>query len=277
MPGHFPNMLRTAFDFALYGEVIRQRARRTVGYFALLVVVLSFVLTVANMFHLRAFIKKEVLPELSKLPVVTIKGGVASANVPQPWIKSFRDEGSGWNTIVVVDTTGEVKGFRGDEQGLILQRTKLLVRSQSNPQIQTIDLQDLDDTVIDAMWLRHWLDVGVWICGAAMLLARPVYHAGAKLLWALILSLLAMLVAASTGKRVSYGQLFTIALYALTPAILLDTVFDVVNVNVPHFWVLFFLVAAAYTGLAVYKLPAASDPALPSQPPSPPANSPPMF
>jgi len=256
MPGHFPNLLRTTFDFALYDEVTKQRARRTAGYFALLVVVLSIVLTAATVFHMRAFIKKEITPELDKLPVVTIRNGVASTNVPQPWVRDF-DDGNGVRTIFAIDTTGKMTGFAPGEQGILLMRTQVLVKSMSNPQEQAVDWKDVfdEDTTIDAKWMKRWIDKAVWIAAAALLVVRPVYHTGAKLLVALLTSLVALIVASSRRRQLRYGQLFSIALYALTPAILIDTVLDVVNVDVPHFWVLYLLVAAAYAGLAVYKLP----------------------
>ncbi len=257
MPGHFQSMVRSTWDFSLYGEVAKQRAGRTVGYFALLVVVMSVVLTLATVFHLRSFVRKELAPELGKWPVITIKNGVASANVPQPWVQHF-DDGRGMKTIVAIDTTGRLTDFRVDEQGFILTRTELKVKSVNNPQQQSLQLADLfdHDTTIDAKWIEGWANKAVWIAGACLLVMRPVYHAGAKLFTALLLALVGLIVSASGRRRpLSFGQIYSIALYALTPAIVVDTVLDVVNLDVPHFWVAYVIMAAVYTSVAVFKVP----------------------
>jgi YD repeat-containing protein len=220
----------------------------------LVVLVLSVVLTVATVFHLRSFVRNEVYPELDKLPVITIKNHVASANVEQPWIRSFHDASSGMTTIAVIDTTGQTTGFKYDEQGLILTRTQLLVKSANNPNTPNIDLADVDDMVIDGKWVKHWADAGVWIAAGSLLVLRPIWHAGAKLLSGLLLALLGLIVASAANKRLRFGQLYSIALYALTPAIAVETVLDVVNVSIPYFFLVYYLVAGIYVGLGIRKL-----------------------
>jgi hypothetical protein len=270
MASHFKNMVRSAFDFPMYEEVTLQRARRTVGYFTLVVVILSVVLTVANVVQLRSFVRKDVEPELDRLPVVTIKNHVASANVPQPWVKSFPDPSNGMTNVFIIDTTGQTTGFKVDEQGLILTRTQLLIKNIQNPNTPNVDLADIEDLTVDAKLVRHWCDVGVWIVGGSLLVLRPIGHAALKLLSALLLSLLGLIVASASRKRLRYGQIFTISIYALTPAIALDMVLDVLNVDIPFFFLIYFLVAGVYVGLAISRLTGMNAP----PPPMPAGGSP---
>jgi hypothetical protein len=215
-------------------------------------------------------VQKDLRPELGKLPVVTIKNGVASSPVEQPWVRSVDENGV--RSIFVLDTTGKVTGFEANEQGVVLTRTALVVKSMNNPQVQSLQLADLfdEDTTIDAKWVETYANKAVWWVAGAALIARPFYQTAAKLLAALLTSLLALVISASARKRpLRYGQIFTIAIYALTPAILLDTVFDVINIEVPHFWVLYMLIASGYAALGVYKTPDEAAPA--AQWPQPPS------
>ena len=80
------------------------------------------------------------------------------------------------------------------------------------------------------------------------------------------------------GRRrpLGFGQIFTISLYALTPAIALDLVLIVSGLTLPHFWLIYFGLGAAATALAVLKIPE-EQPAIPAPVPasSPPPAAPP--
>src|SRR6266550_3228738 len=115
MHGHFFNLLRTTFDLGLYDEVAKQRARRTVGYFVLTIIAYSVALTAANFFHGRALIRRELVPMLERLPVVDVRGGVAQSRPPEPWARSFEDNGV--TTSFIIDTTGARTDLGPNEQG----------------------------------------------------------------------------------------------------------------------------------------------------------------
>jgi hypothetical protein len=264
MAAHIPSMARTLYDFSLYGEVSKQRVGRTIGYYALLLLVTSLILATTATLEVRSAINKHVIPELHKLPVVTIKNHQASANVPQPWVKSFEDENNGQKMVAIIDTTGKITDFQPGEIGFILTRTQLLMRNQ-NGQSPTLDLKDVDDMVIDATFVKKWIP---WVLAGTfgiVLVFGFLWYVFAKLFLALVLSLVGLVASATRSTRsIGYGRVLMIAMYAITPAIALDLLEGALQLHLPMFWLVYLAVGSVYTVIAVRKAP---DDELPAAPP----------
>jgi hypothetical protein len=255
-------MVRSIYDWSLYDEVTRQRARRTVGYFSLLVVLTGLIVAAIVTVQLRGFVRNELIPELGKLPVVTIKDHIASTNVPEPWVKSFKDPNSGMKSIFAIDTTGQVKGFEFDEQGFIVTRTQLIMKNPQNPYLQPLNFSDVDDVVIDATTLERWIGLGLKIVFGSCAVLLPIYYTAAKLLQALLLSLVGLIAATRRRGKLRYGQIFTISLYALTPMIALDVARSAAGLEIPLFWLIYLAGGAVYTAIGVSRV-RDDDPAMP--------------
>lgn len=276
MPGHFESMVRSFHDLSLYGEVATQRSRRTVGYVAIIVALASLVAATAYTFKARALINKELIPEIDRLPVITIKDHIASVNVPQPWVRSFEDPSTHLKSILVIDTTGKVTDFKFDEQGVILTRTQLKLKNPQNPYLKPLELRDVNDITIDPPLVKGFIPTALGILFGAIAVGGVFWYTSAKLFQALLLAVVGLLFASGRRRPLGFGQLYTVSLYALTPAIALDLLLICTGVSLPWFWLIYMLLGATFTALGVRKIPDA-DPAMPPPPvvPSPPVQSPP--
>lgn len=267
--GHFRAMIRTLFDLSVYREVAEQRTRRTVGYFALVVLIASLIAATAATLAVHKAIDQHVVPELDKLPVVTIKNHKASANVPQPWVKSFKPDDSNLNSMFVIDTTGKTTGFAANEQGLILTRDAVLIKDAQKYREQTFPLHGVGDMVIDAAYVRSWIGPALKICFASVFAGGLFWYTAAKLFQALLLTLVGLIFASGRRRPLSFGTIYSLSIYALTPAILLDLGQMFVGFHIPALWAIYMLIGAVYTALAVRAIPD-HDPALPFENPRPP-------
>ncbi len=276
MASHLRNIARSTWDLSLAGEVARQPARRTVGYFAIVLLLSSLAVATGLTLRLRAVVWRDLAPEIDKLPVVKIRHGQVSTNVPQPWRRQLEDTSTHMKTILVIDTTGQVTDFAPDEQGAILMKTQLLLRNPQNPFLQPIDLRAVDDLTIDAAHVKAWIPTALWIAFGALLVILPFWYTCARLLVALLLGLVGLIAATGRKRKLDFGALYCVGLYALTPAIALDVALSWTGLNVPMGWLVYFAVAAVYTVLGVLKIPD-PDPAMPAPPPQaqpqPPASS----
>jgi len=72
----------------------------------------------------------------------------------------------------------------------------------------------------------------------------------AKLLWALLLALVGLIIAATLKIKLSFGQIYNISAYALTLPVFLDIIRDV-TYPLPYFGVLYWLVGIVYVYLAI--------------------------
>jgi hypothetical protein len=101
-------------------------------------------------------------------------------------------------------------------------------------------------------------------------MVRAPFYIGAFLLaWYLFaksMQALLLVLAALIGARaMRFGQLFTVAVYALTPAVLLDCALTFLPVHVPAFWLIYVAVGITYAILGARRADAT--------PPSPPATT----
>jgi hypothetical protein len=274
MAGHFSSIARSACDWSLYPEVFTQRTRRTVGYFALVMVLSSLLVSMTVTLELRRFFNQDLKPILREMPVVTIKNHEASANVPQPWVRTFPGEtGTGMTMVFIIDTTGQTTGFKPDEMGFLLTRTHLYLKNQMKE--QPLDLREVDDMVIDPKAIAEGkvLPKVLWGTFATCAVLLPFYFTLAKLLHLVMLSLIGLIATSSRRRPIPFGRLMTLSLYALTPAILLDMLRSVTGLNIPLFWLIYLAVGAGYLMIALRKIPD-EDPAIhvappPQQPPPP--------
>ncbi len=254
MSSHLANFGRATYDLGLYPEVQRQRLRRTFAHLVLLVLLSTVAATVLVALAVRGLVGR-VLPEVDKLPTITIKDGQASANVPQPWVKKLGpDEQSGKEVVLIIDTTGTLTGFGEDQVGLFLARRELLVKTNDRPE-QSIALSRFGDRVIGPQLIRKWVLRLQWLAPLGFAAAAFVYYWLVKGLQALLLVLVGMLAASGRRRPLGFGALFSIGVYALTPAVLADCVLFFLPLAVPYWWALYLAIAIVYTVLAVRRTP----------------------
>jgi hypothetical protein len=243
---HLTALARVAFDLSVFKRVAAQRTSRTFGFLLILVLLSTLAATLSTMRVLHELARKAD-PYLDKLPTVTIKDGKASADVPQPWVKKFDDDEHGRAVVLIIDTTGQRTDFEANEVGLFVQREQLIMKSED--QRREVPLSQVPDMVVGPKTVRGMTHkiltrAPFWI-GAVLL----VYYFLAKLMQGLILVLTGLIGASGRKHPLGFGALFTVGVYALAPAVLLDCVTDLLPFSVPHFWLIYLALAATYSVL----------------------------
>ncbi|HEX8953787.1 MAG TPA: DUF1189 family protein [Polyangia bacterium] len=237
---HLGALSRVAFDLGVFANVARQRLRRTFVYLLLLVAISTAATTVVWMMRLREAVRL-VEPHLDEIPTITIRNGQASADVEQPWVKRLGSDDQGHDLVAIIDTTGARDGFERNEVGVFLKRTELLVK-QASEELRVIPLSRFPDTTVGPDIVRGWIRTAM---------RRAPFYIGAFLgvwyLFAKSMQALLLVLAALIGARaMRFGQLFTVAVYALTPAVILDSVVPFAKVHVPAFWVIYLALGVVY-------------------------------
>ena len=80
---------------------------------------------------------------------------------------------------------------------------------------------------------------------------RAPFYIGAFLMaWYLfaktMTAMLLVLAALTVGRGLRFGQLFTVAVYALTPAVILDSVLTFTPFHVPAFWLFYWAIGITF-------------------------------
>jgi hypothetical protein len=250
---HLEALSRIPFDLGLFAQVTRQRLRRTLAYLLILIVLATLATTTSLTLKLRDLVKR-LEPHLDEIPTITIRDGEASADVEQPWVKRLGRDDSGRDFVLIIDTTGTRSDFQPNEVGLFLQKRVLLVRSAD--EAQTVPLDRFPDTTIGPELARQLIARLMRRVPFYIAVAVGVWYLVAKSIQALLL-VLAALAGASRRRALGFGALFSVGVYALTPAVLLDCARPFVKLHLPMFWLIYTAVAVAYAVLGAQRAAAA--------------------
>jgi hypothetical protein len=255
---HVEALSRVSFDLAVFAKVARQRLRRTFVYLLLLVTLATVATTTVWMMRLREAVRW-IEPHLDEIPTITIRNGEASADVEQPWVKRLGNDDHGYQVVAIIDTTGARQDFGPNEIGVFLKKRELMVK-QANEELRVVPLSRFPDTTVGPDIVRGWIKQAM---------ARAPFYIGAFLgiwyLFAKTMQALLLVLAALIGARaMRFGQLFTVAVYALTPAVLLDSALGFFKFHVPAFWLIYVGLGITYAILGARR---ADEPT----PPPPPA------
>jgi len=199
-------------------------------------------------------------PHLDEIPTITIRNGQASADVEQPWVKRLGSDDQRHEVVAIIDTTGARQSFGPNEVGVFLKRRDLVVK-QASEELRVIPLSRFPDTTVGPDIVRGWIKTAM---------RRAPFYLGAFLgiwyLFAKTMQALLLVLAALIGARaMRFGHLFTVAVYALTPAVILDSALPFVKLHVPMFWALYWALGITYAILGAKRADA--------PPPAPPADT----
>ncbi|MBC8107268.1 MAG: DUF1189 family protein, partial [Anaerolineae bacterium] len=151
--------------------------------------------------------------------------------------------------LVVIDTTGTITSLKDTPAFALLTKSELHYRD--NRQIKIQDLSQIKSFDMDRQKIQRWAGTfGNWM-GPGLFAVFLIFGFIYRLIQALLYALLGMAFAAMFGARLSYQQLIRLAIISVTPVMLLDTVFDVIGVSIPFFWLICFAIAMVYLAIAV--------------------------
>jgi hypothetical protein len=238
---HLEALSRVSFDLGVFAGVARQKLRRTLVYLLLLVVLSVASATTVWMLELRKAVRW-LEPHLDEIPTITIRNGQASADVEQPWVKRLGTDDHGHEVVAIIDTTGARQDFAPNEVGVFLKRREVVVK-QASDELRVIPLSRFPDTTVGPDIVRGWIATAMRRAPFYLAAFFSVWYLFAKTMQALVLVLFALIGAGS----LRFGQLFTVAVYALTPAVILDCALPFVKLHVPLFWLVYGVVAVVYT------------------------------
>ena len=229
-------------DFSFYRTIFEQPLRRTLLYLLYLAVHVAAVLTLSLAWHGPELFEISNWAE-ENFPPLQIRDGQLFVESEQPLVKKY----PGKQLITFVfDTTGTYEDPQQlEEPSMLFTREKLYLSIPG----QTLTFlwsewpfPEVEDVTRFVKW-AYFPSAYSLIFFSTLLVGGP---------WALILTSIGFLATARSDIRLPFQQYFTIALYSLTPAIVIDVAVRITGLEVPLFPFLL-ITAAIYTYLATYQ------------------------
>lgn len=231
----------------LYHDVAWNWHGSGLGYLLLLVALCWAPLLLKMHIGILDFASNEAPKIIGQIPPITIDKGKVSTTVDTPYFIKDPDSGK---ELAVIDLTGKITSLEGREAKLLLTSNKLITR-QSSAEVREYDLsqvQHFEITREKALdWLLTFKDLFVLILAPFAILAGYIYRTLQILLYAAI----GMGFASASNVKLEYGDLMRLAAVAVTPAMIINAVYDVTGKAIPFWWLICFAIAMGYLFFAV--------------------------
>ncbi len=194
------------------------------------------------------FVKNDAPAVIDQVPEITITDGQVSIKEPQPY---FIREPDSNQIIAVIDTTGSIESPADANAFFLLTNNSII--TQTDFETRTIDLSQVESFTMDSATITNWLHTAqkylVIILYPLALISSYVY----RIIQALIFAAIGLLFASSCKASLSYGALLRLAVVAMTPCIIIKTVFALAGVQLPCIvLLLYFVITLAYLYFGLY-------------------------
>lgn len=191
------------------------------------------------------FVKTESTALVAQIPTLTIKEGHLSVDKPTPYFIKDPDTGK---VIATIDTSGEYNDIKDlqSAEGVLLLTGDNIIYKVDDEEYRVRSLKGTPNMTVGAKDIEGWLQKGqFWI----LLLFYPIIVFLSflyRVVQSLIYGLAGLVFTFFTNTQLTYMACVSLAMVALTPAIIIGTVIDYFNINLPYDYWIYFLISMFY-------------------------------
>lgn len=245
----FHPLVMAFYSKALYQDVARHWKGIGALYLLMLLVITWLPMIFIGNLGVKAFIDHELPPYVAQVPIVTINNGELTVDKPVPY--HIRDVETG-KTVVLVDTSGKTQNLQQTSALVLVTKHEVMIRNTAKNQIRQYEFQQGIDFSFDKADVASWLQVvGKWLLIILFPLIIAVSYAY-RIVQALIYGAIGLFFSAILKAKLSFQQSMRLAIIAVTPAVMLSTLFDFLGIGFPFMYVSYFALTLVYLFFAVY-------------------------
>jgi len=229
----FINLWRSVTSFRFYKEIASQKVSKSIGYFIFFILLITLLLSMKLSTVLIQGVGAMIEEFGDRLPEIRIENGVVSTDAQEPFTIEEKD------FIFIIDTTGKKTTIDPSyKQGILLTKNKL-IHKQSEIETRAYDLSKIKSFTVNKAAMERWRKTFSRFAFPLLLVCLFLYFVVVKLIQILFFSLIALIANTVTKANLKYENLFNISLFALTPPVLLATIFNLAGLRIPFFLSLF--------------------------------------
>jgi hypothetical protein len=246
-PGRFyREAYQAVTDFGFYRTVFQQPLRRTFLYLFYLAASIALALTLIYAWQYADEFDSFWRWAETNLPALEVRDGELSVEADQPTVRTYH--GREEITFVFNSDAGHLDAEQVQEPGALFTREALFIRLGGRT--QSYRWKDYDEFRLSPPEMRQVEHLIKWAYFPLSYSFFFIYNLISKAFHALLLTLFGVSATARYAVRLPFRQYFTIALYALTPAILIDLAVTMTGMEISYFFVIYLGTGAIYTYMA---------------------------
>jgi hypothetical protein len=234
------------FSQDFYRDVAQRWRGLALTYLLILIAVLWLPNALRLNQNLETFRTQDLPPILEQVPKLEIQNGEVKADVKMPYrIVDPRTN----ETLVVIDTNASETDFDRLNTAVLITKTQVI--SNRTGLNRSFNVGDLEGVSVDKESLERFIDGSIaW----TRTLAYPllvINSWGYRLMQALIFGVIGLIIANSIQAKLPYAAVVRLSVIALTPVIILRTLFDFFGIVLPFWWLLAFAITMIYLYQAI--------------------------
>ncbi|MEM1243684.1 MAG: DUF1189 family protein [Pseudomonadota bacterium] len=243
----FQPYLLSFYSQPLYRDVAQRW--RGIGFFYLLVLLFLAWLPIMVAFHydIKKIVNEKLPPIINQIPNISFQQGQTNIDQPSP---VFIKEPGSQNNIAVIDTSGKYNNLSEANAYILLTKDKLYVRSEAGPRIYNVEtFGDRKITRSDInTYAENFKNWAVTVFYPIVMFVSIIY----RLLEALIIAAIgAIIFDAKLKTKLDFKSIFRLSVVAMTPAIIIATIVDFMNVSGRWLLIVYAVISLAYLYFAM--------------------------
>ena len=260
------------FDFDSYQNLAAEKISRTIGYIALLMVILSVVISLAYTYQFAGMIsdvRNYISSEVAEINFKDYNITIVPNNGEEITEIDVNDVINA-KIIINTQTTDEEKiqnsinTINSAENGILILKDRIIIKNSIYANPIEYSIEDIckeyninvinKDTVLEMLSSNEIKTLYLMFFGI-MAFYMFIVYLSSLLIDILLLSLLAYVVARISGLRLKYSAIYNIATYALTLPIILNIIYAAVNIltgfTIEYFRIMYTTIASIYIITAI--------------------------
>lgn len=231
----------------LYRDV-GQRWRKTAFLYLFLLLTISWIPIMFKMqSRVANFIDNEAPKLIQQVPEIRIVKGMVQTDAETPYVIKDTETGT---PLVIIDTSGTSKSIEGTDALVLITKDKIIMK-RNKYETRSIDLSEFDDIVVNRSVVRGWANsFRQWF----IIFLYPFVLLGSyayRLIQALFYALIGKIFARNVNPATGYQVFLSLAIVAITPVIILNTVYNYLDITIPFWWFICFIIAMIYLFFAI--------------------------
>jgi uncharacterized protein DUF1189 len=227
-------------SLSFYREAARRKVGLAILFFFTFTILITILITISIGVAMAGFVSEiRQAYQRGTVPAITIRGGVAQVDGPQPAI-FLNDRTSQGAILVAADTTGRLTGIDQSRynQGLLLTRTELHILN-ANQGYQRVPLSDLNTMFNqDPLVINEQTVSTAWVTFSAVVtvfvfIGLVLWNSVVRLMIIAMLALILWGIVSLFRPNVGYGPFIITGIYAIVPAIYISHLFSRSGVTFP--------------------------------------------
>lgn len=223
----FSGLIRAPLFLKSFYVDVGQRWRGVGVLYLLLLEVLTWLVAFAVAYPgLSNFVSNELPTAIKDFPPITLKGGIASSPVAQPYIM----HDSHGNAVFVLDTTGATTSPAAHKAMFMVTETEY-VQDDGRGMVRRNPLKAFPDGTYDKARIEGWARVVRNLFIPVGVPAMALMSGVGRFIYALLLAALGLAFNAGFGGKLNYAALLRLAIISMTGPMLINTAMIVAGLN----------------------------------------------